>query len=84
MLSGEVPLADALPPSRVHPEVPKALDRVVMRALAENPEERFQSAAEMKEALERAGRAGKSTFFWLGAGLLVLLAGAVAACFLLA
>lgn len=84
MLSGEVPLADALPPSRVHPEVPKALDRVVMRALAENPEERFQSAAEMKEALERAGRAGNSTFFWLGAGLLVLLAGAMAAYFLLA
>jgi hypothetical protein len=83
MLSGEVPMGDALPPSRVHSEVPKALDRVVMRALAENPEERFQSAAEMKEALERAEHSRKSPMLWVGLGLLVLLAAGVATYLLL-
>ncbi|MBL7645282.1 MAG: serine/threonine protein kinase [Candidatus Hydrogenedentes bacterium] len=83
MLCGEVPLTDALPPSRVHPEVPRSLDRVVMRGLAEKPEDRFQSASEMKEALERAGRARKSSVLWVGLGILGLLAGAAAAWFLL-
>ena len=83
MLCGEVPLTDALPPSRVHPEVPRSRDRVVMRGLAEKPEERFQSAAEMKEALERAERARQSPALWVCLGLLGLLAAGAAAWFLL-
>jgi serine/threonine protein kinase len=35
------------PPSAKRPEVPPELDSVVLRALAKNPEDRFQSAEEM-------------------------------------
>ena len=36
--------------------IPAALERVVLRALAKRPEERFQSARELREALEMAAR----------------------------
>jgi len=39
-------------PSHVSPGYPAALERVVMRALAKDPSERFQSAREMQGALE--------------------------------
>jgi eukaryotic-like serine/threonine-protein kinase len=42
------------PPSARAPEVPPELDSIVMRALALNPDERFESAMEMATALERA------------------------------
>jgi eukaryotic-like serine/threonine-protein kinase len=41
------------PPSALRPEVPHALDLVVMRALAKNPDDRYQSAEEMDADLER-------------------------------
>jgi serine/threonine protein kinase len=41
------------PPSRHTPGLPAALDALVMRAVARNPEERFASAQEMAEALVR-------------------------------
>jgi serine/threonine protein kinase len=41
-------------PNRVNPEVPAALSDVVMRAMAKRPEERFQSASELRTALEQA------------------------------
>src|ERR671936_2506488 len=44
------------PPSRLRPEVPRDLDFVVMRALAKNPEERYQSADEMDADLARVAR----------------------------
>src|SRR3954469_11858687 len=44
------------PPSKVRPEVPSALDSVVMRALAKDPDERFDSAEEMDADLARVGR----------------------------
>jgi serine/threonine-protein kinase len=58
---GESPLAivykhvreDPPPPSRVNPDVPTALDAIVMKALAKNPDNRFASALEMKEDLRR-------------------------------
>jgi serine/threonine protein kinase len=37
------------------PEIPEALDRAVMKALARDPDERYATAAEMAEALEQAG-----------------------------
>src|SRR5690606_702523 len=43
------------PSSRRHDLLP-AFDQVVYRALAKQPEQRFQSAAEMKQALELASR----------------------------
>jgi eukaryotic-like serine/threonine-protein kinase len=39
------------PPSRRSPAVPPALDAIVMRALSRDPDERYQSAAEMEQAL---------------------------------
>src|SRR6201996_4926791 len=41
-------------PSTVNPAVPPALDSIVMKALAKNPLNRYQSAAEMREDLQRA------------------------------
>jgi serine/threonine-protein kinase len=37
------------------PEIPEALDRAVMKALARDPDERYATAAEMAESLEQAG-----------------------------
>ncbi|MGZ4147630.1 MAG: PASTA domain-containing protein, partial [Actinomycetota bacterium] len=47
-------LEQPIPPSRSNPDVSPQLDAVVMRALAKNPDNRYQSAAEMQEDLERA------------------------------
>ncbi len=44
------------PPSALRPGVPRELDWVVMRALAKDPEDRFQSAEEMDADLERVAR----------------------------
>jgi eukaryotic-like serine/threonine-protein kinase len=42
-----------VPPSQRNPDVPPPLDAVVMRALAKNPANRYQSANEFAEDLER-------------------------------
>jgi len=42
------------PPSSLNPNIPKPLDRVVMKALEKKPEDRFQSALEFARALETA------------------------------
>jgi serine/threonine protein kinase/Flp pilus assembly protein TadD len=42
------------PPSKLNPVVPRALDRVVCKALAKNPDERYQSADEFVAALAEA------------------------------
>lgn len=41
------------PPREVNPRVPEALDRVVMKALARNPDERYQDAGEMQRGIEK-------------------------------
>jgi serine/threonine-protein kinase len=41
------------PPSKIRPEIPEELDQVVLRALAKNPEDRYQSAEEFSEDLHR-------------------------------
>ena len=41
-------------PSARNPEVPRSLDSVVMKALAKNPLNRYQSAGDMRQDLERA------------------------------
>ncbi len=40
------------PPARVAPEVPEALSEIVMRALARDPADRFETAGAMLEALD--------------------------------
>src|ERR671918_1420218 len=41
------------PPSKLRPEIPEDIDRIVLRALAKAPEERYQSAEEFIEDLVR-------------------------------
>ncbi len=45
-----------LPPSETRPDVPHELDSIVLRALAKNPEDRYQSSDEMDADLARASR----------------------------
>jgi beta-lactam-binding protein with PASTA domain/predicted Ser/Thr protein kinase len=51
------------PPSALVPEIPSELDAVVLKALAKNPDNRYQSADEMRLDLERllAGQAVEAT-----------------------
>jgi len=61
--SGDTPLEIAMkhlsavpePPSARRPEVPRALDQIVLRALAKSPQERYGSAREMDADLARVG-----------------------------
>lgn len=56
---GEVATMEAIrrggaePPSQVNPDVPSSLDAVVERALRVDPSERFATAGEFKQALDR-------------------------------
>lgn len=60
--AADTPLALALmhlhnqprPPRQLNPAIPEALERVVLRALAKNPDDRFQEAGELAEALRHA------------------------------
>src|SRR4029077_11625571 len=64
---GETPVEIAMkhlsntpkPPSKLRPDVPRELDMVVMRALAKNPDDRYQSADEMEADLERVARGAR-------------------------
>ena len=61
---GETPVEIAMkhlstapkPPSKLRADVPPELDMVVMRALAKNPDDRYQSADEMEGDLDRVAR----------------------------
>ena len=44
----------AQPPSYYDPELPPVVDAIVMKSLAKHPDERYQSADEMRADLERA------------------------------
>jgi len=64
---GETPVEIAMkhlsntpqPPSKLRPDVPPELDMVVMRALAKNPNDRYQSADEMEGDLDRVARGAR-------------------------
>jgi serine/threonine-protein kinase len=44
------------PPVDINPLVPPELNRIILTALAKNPAERFQTAAEFRAALDRANK----------------------------
>ena len=52
---------DPPPISEIAPETPAALERVIRRCLEKNPEQRFQSAADLAFALEALGDPTAST-----------------------
>jgi eukaryotic-like serine/threonine-protein kinase len=43
-----------VPPSQVDPEIPPWADAIVLKAMAKDPAERYQSAAEMRTDIQRA------------------------------
>ena len=43
-----------VPPSRVDPEIPSWADAIVLKAMAKDPADRYQSAAEMRMDIQRA------------------------------
>ena len=45
---------DPLPPSMINPDVSPGLEAVVMKALAKNPQNRYQNSVEMRRDLERS------------------------------
>jgi eukaryotic-like serine/threonine-protein kinase len=49
-------LEQPVPPSKLNPDVSPQLDAVIMRTLAKNPDNRYGSAEEFRQDLERARR----------------------------
>jgi len=69
MLTGRLPFEGAtlevthqhihqspLPPSAINPHIPKEVEAVIVKALAKNPMDRFQSVRELVVALEEAAK----------------------------
>src|SRR5207249_5272505 len=45
---------DPILPSRLNPDIPPALEAIAMKALAKNPDNRYQTAQDMRQDLMRA------------------------------
>ncbi len=72
MLTGSVPRGAFEPPSR-RAAVDQQMDRVVLRAMQEEPDKRYQHAAEVKSGVDRAARR-PALRRWLRAAALVVCA----------
>lgn len=65
--SGENPVSIAfkqvheqpIPPRKINPDIPESLERVILRALAKNPADRYQSALQMQADLNLCSRGGE-------------------------
>ena len=68
MLTGKLYLRNHVPPRDLNADVPVALNAVVMRAVAEDPNDRYQTAEEMRGDLLRlqSGNTLASLQVWLG------------------
>jgi serine/threonine-protein kinase len=58
MLTGKLYLRNRVPPHRLNRKVPRTLSAAVMKALQEDPADRYQSAEEMRAALQEAVKGG--------------------------
>ncbi|HWR84023.1 MAG TPA: protein kinase [Candidatus Deferrimicrobium sp.] len=54
ILAGKKPLGHFKPPSEINPAINAKLDEIVLKCLAQEPMERYQSAVELKDALLEA------------------------------
>ena len=61
MLTGKLYVRNFVPPEAYNPNVSPLLSRVIMKVLEENPLDRYQSAAEMREDLLRIQERGMGT-----------------------
>src|SRR5215207_659631 len=85
--SGDTPVEIAMkhlsdpprPPSVERSDIPPDLDMIVLRALAKDPDDRFQTAEEMDAELERVSRGAGVTTATADAATAVLSGGALAA-----
>ncbi len=73
-LTGKSFKRERVPVRQLTPGVPKELDKVVMRALAHDPADRYQRAAEFEIALRRALDRSYPVWWWWVGGAIVLLA----------
>lgn len=56
--------AEPTPPSRINPSIPKGLEEITMHAMEKNPAQRFTSAADMLEDVERFRRNPEIVFHY--------------------
>lgn len=51
-----------VPPRQINPQVPEALQAIVLKAMAKRPEERYRSAEEMREDIQRVAQGGSPDY----------------------
>jgi serine/threonine protein kinase len=73
-LSGKLFKRERVPVRQLVPGVPRELAQVVMRALAQDPDERYQRAAEFEMALRHALDRSRPGWLWWVGGAITLLA----------
>jgi serine/threonine-protein kinase len=86
LLTGQLPLGVFKPPSQLNPRLRSAVDAAILRALHENPKDRFETVGEFADVLDAAltarPRLGKPTPLRL-AGVAALGVSAIVAAFAL-